>query len=198
MDSFFEVELETRQDSQGRSVYAGRFPYGSSMAIQWLTVGLFAKRLFESHSLSSLPSTTKRGESTSWRAIPSTVCLPAGAPVPSQIRDTAEAVLFEATLPIESAQTSWQRDFALAHGQGLIRGVSPGFTVPPRGVVPGAERLIPEPGNPGVMIRSIGAAVLFEVSAVTRPAYPATGLEERAEELSRPYWQLDREMLRWL
>ena len=194
--SIFEVELETRQDSQGRPVYAGRFPYGS-MATR-ADRGTVRKEVFESHAFEfSINDETRRIDFLAGHSFDRVLASRSAGTF--TIRDTAEAVLFEATLPIESAQTSWQRDFALAHGQGLIRGVSPGFTVPPRGVVPGAERLIPEPGNPGVMIRSIGAAVLFEVSAVTRPAYPDTGLEERAEEKgSGPYWQLDREMLRWL
>ena len=102
------------------------------------------------------------------------------------IQDTAEAVLFEATLPLPALQTTWQRDFVLSHEQQLIRGISPGFTVPPLGTVPNAERLIPEAGNPGVNIRSIRQAVLFEMSAVTRPAYGETVLESREESHRAP------------
>ena len=65
-------------------------------------------------------------------------------------------------------------------GAGLMVGVSPGFRVPPLDVVPGAETLEPEPGNPGVSIRVIREAVLTELSIVTRPAYPDTGVATRA------------------
>ena len=195
MDSFFEVELETRQDSQGRSVYAGRFPYGSYAVMA--DRGTVRKETFESHAFEfAINDETRRIDFLAGHSFDRVLASRSAGTF--QIQDTAEAVLFEATLPIEAAQTSWQRDFALAHSQGLVRGISPGFTVPPRGVVPGAERLIPEAGNPAVQVRSINAAVLYEVSAVTRPAYPATDLEARAEQPTGPYWQLDREMLRWL
>ena len=54
---------------------------------------------------------------------------------------------------------------------GLIRGVSPGFRVPPASAVANAEELVDEPGNPDVQIRQINQAVLYELSLVTRPAY---------------------------
>ena len=59
-------------------------------------------------------------------------------------------------------------------------GVSPGFRIPPPSVVQGAEVLKPEPGNPSVMVRHIRAAVLYELSIVTRPAYADTEVELRA------------------
>ena len=48
-------------------------------------------------------------------------------------------------------------------------------------MVPDAERLIPEPGNPGVSIREINQAVLYELSIVSRPAYASTKLDLRQE-----------------
>lgn len=65
-------------------------------------------------------------------------------------------------------------------GAGLIKGVSPGFRVPPKSAVPDAERLVPEPGNPGVMIRKLSALLLYELSLVTRPAYEQSEAELRA------------------
>ena len=116
-----------------------------------------------------------------------------------ELEDSAEALSFMATLPAESAQTSWQKDFILAQRSGLIGGVSPGFTVPPNSVVAGAESFVAEIGNPSVFIREIRHAVLYELSAVTRPAYNGTALLERAEDVeSRRYWHLNLELLRWL
>ena len=67
---------------------------------------------------------------------------------------------------------------------GLVGGLSPGFRVPPLDVVPGAETIIPEPGNPSVGIRLIREAVLSEFSLVTRPSYQdASEIELRAEDL---------------
>lgn len=88
-----------------------------------------------------------------------------------QLRDSDEALRIEATI---DGQTSWARDFLAAHASGLIRGLSPGFRV-----VQGGER-IERRGN--AILRTITAAALFEVSAVTRPAYSAAQIEARAWE----------------
>lgn len=71
-----------------------------------------------------------------------------------------------------AAGTSWGRDFLEAHRAGLVTGLSPGFRV-----APGGERV--ERHADGVL-RTITAAELVEVSAVTRPAYPAAQIEARA------------------
>lgn len=84
------------------------------------------------------------------------------------IRDTETALEFEAEL---SDSTTWARDFLAAHKAGLIRGLSPGFKVPS-----GGERI--ERRGAG-LLRSITRAELFELSAVTRPAYPAAQIEAR-------------------
>lgn len=88
-----------------------------------------------------------------------------------QLRDTDSALQIEATI---DGQTSWARDFLAAHASGLIRGLSPGFRVPR-----GGERI--ERRSAGTL-RTITAADLFEVSAVTRPAYSAAQIEARAWE----------------
>ena len=101
----------------------------------------------------------------------------------ARVTESDEAVRFEVDLPDEARQPSWVRDAVLAVEAGLSVGVSPGFSVPPANVIPNAEELIPEPGNPGVSIRAINAAVLYELSIVTRPAYGDTEVDLRADEL---------------
>ena len=64
---------------------------------------------------------------------------------------------------------------------GLAGGISPGFLVPPADVVPDAEVLEEEAGNPGVFTRVIKAAVLYELSIVTRPAYSGTSIDIRSD-----------------
>ncbi len=86
-----------------------------------------------------------------------------------QLTDTDEALEISATL---DDGTSWARDFLAAHGSGLIKGLSPGFRV-----ASGGEKI--ERRGAG-MLRTIGKADLFEISAVTRPAYPAAQIEARA------------------
>lgn len=88
---------------------------------------------------------------------------------------TDDAVRFSATLPDEDDMPSWIRDAVLGVRGGQIRGVSPGFQVTSKG----KETLIPEPGNPGVFIREIQDAVVYEFSLVSRPAYSGTELSAR-------------------
>jgi HK97 family phage prohead protease len=97
-----------------------------------------------------------------------------------ELKDTERFLEFVATIPPGAERATHVVDALAMIGSGLARGISPGFRVPPADVVPGAERLVPEPGNPGVMIRQLFALLLFELSIVTRPAYPDTEAELRA------------------
>ena len=99
------------------------------------------------------------------------------------IVDSAEAVTFEATLPDEAMAPSWVKDVVLAIQGGTMMGLSPGFRVPPKSVVPNAEQLIPEPGNPGVQIRQVNDAVLREFGIVTAGIYDDAMVELRAEDM---------------
>ncbi len=97
-----------------------------------------------------------------------------------EFNDTEEFLEFIAIIPEGAERASHVTDALAMLGAGLIKGVSPGFRVPPKDVVPDAEKLVPEPGNPGVMIRQLGALLLYELSLVTRPAYEASEAELRA------------------
>ena len=94
--------------------------------------------------------------------------------------DTDDALVFEAAIDPALEDVTHVRDALAMLGSGLVRGISPGFRVPPKEAVPGAERLDPEPNNPGVFIRTILALLLYELSLVTRPAYPTSEAELRA------------------
>lgn len=96
-----------------------------------------------------------------------------------ELEDTATALNFEATLPPVSQQSQHVRDTLLDVQNGLLAGISPGFKVPPRDVVPDAEDFLPEPGNPAVEIRVISHAVLLELSLVHRPSYKTSSVELR-------------------
>ena len=96
-----------------------------------------------------------------------------------KVRHTREAVELEAELPPADRQPSWVRDAVLAVEGGQLRGISPGFQVP---AGKGGERLVPEAGNPGVMVREITDAVVFEYSLVARPAYASTEVDARADD----------------
>ena len=84
------------------------------------------------------------------------------------LTDTDDALLIEARI---EGGTSWARDFIEANRAGLIRGLSPGFRV-----TRGGERI--EQRASGVL-RTVQSADLYEISAVTRPAYPEAQIEAR-------------------
>lgn len=96
------------------------------------------------------------------------------------IKDSDEAVTLEATITEEMQQVSWVKDLLAAMTAGLIAGLSPGFRIPPERAVPNAEKVEEEdPALGTAIIRTIYAALLYEVSLVTRPAYPDTQIEAR-------------------
>lgn len=91
------------------------------------------------------------------------------------LTETDEALTIEATISRDMAGVSYVRDFLSAHAAGLVRGLSPGFRVRPGG------ETVEERGD--AILRTIRAADLIEVSAVTRPAYPEAQIEARNWEL---------------
>ena len=104
----------------------------------------------------------------------------------ARVTSTREALEFEVELPPDGDQPGYMRDTIAMIRAGLIGGISPGFRVPPKGVVANGERLEPEPGNPAVQVRVIENAVLSELSIVTRPAYSDTDVDVRALEALAP------------
>lgn len=85
------------------------------------------------------------------------------------LNDTDAALHLEARI---DGGTSWARDFLAAHASGLIRGLSPGFRV-----LPGGDRVVARGDD---LVRTVTRAALFELSAVTVPAYPAAQIEARS------------------
>ncbi|WP_112873186.1 HK97 family phage prohead protease [Paracoccus endophyticus] len=88
-----------------------------------------------------------------------------------RLSDDDDALRLEAEI---DGGTTWAADFIAAHRAGLIRGLSPGFRVPR-----GGERIEQRAGG---LHRTITEAELFEVSTVTRPAYPEAQIEARSWE----------------
>jgi HK97 family phage prohead protease len=87
------------------------------------------------------------------------------------LTETDEALTVEATISADMGSVSYVRDFLSAHRAGLVRGLSPGFRVRPGG------ETVEERGT--AILRTITAADLIEISAVTRPAYPQAQIEAR-------------------
>ncbi|WP_417709772.1 HK97 family phage prohead protease [Roseibium aggregatum] len=99
------------------------------------------------------------------------------------LKDADDALTFEAIISEEMQQVTWVQDFFAAYSANLIRGISPGFRIPPPRAVEKAEEVTEEDPSLGTaLIRTIFAALLYELSLVTRPAYDETEVE--AEERS--------------
>ena len=177
----FEGDLEIRQFGGARSI-VGTFNYGTTGTVSdrgRVRKESFASRAFR-FAIDQEPT----------RKIDLLVGHDFGKPIASRqsgslvIADSAEAVTFTATLPEEALTPSWVADVERAIANGTMVGLSPGFRVPPKSAVPNAERLIPEPGNPGVQIRQINDAVLREFSIVAAGIYDDALVELRAEDLA--------------
>lgn len=90
------------------------------------------------------------------------------------LRDAEAALEFEARIAPELAAAGYVRDLLAALRAGLVRGLSPGFRVPDD---PAAE-IVTDQGD--ALLRTVRAADLFELSIVTRPAYPSAQVEARS------------------
>ncbi|MCB1699622.1 MAG: HK97 family phage prohead protease [Halioglobus sp.] len=96
------------------------------------------------------------------------------------LTDTAETLIFEARLSAEVLTTSHGADFLAMLASGLVGGISPGFRIPTPSAVEEPERVFEEDPSEGrALIREISEATLYELSAVTRPAYDQTEIEAR-------------------
>lgn len=174
--------LEVRQLG-GRPTISGRFPYRSLAVLsdrgavrkESIEPGAFAYTLDDpardvhllvGHSFDKPLASRKAGSLT--------------------LKDTQDFLEFVAQIPEGADRASHVVDALAMLGAGLIQGISPGFRVPPKEVVPEAEKLEPEPGNPRVFIRRLFQLMLFELSLVTRPAYEQSRAELRALDSMSP------------
>ncbi|WP_371170690.1 HK97 family phage prohead protease [Aliiroseovarius sp. 2305UL8-7] len=103
------------------------------------------------------------------------------------LRDTDDALIFEARISEEMREVSYVRDALSALSAGLIAGISPGFRLPPKRRVEKPETITDEGMDPkngafNAIIRTVNIALLYELSLVTRPAYDETQIEMRSWE----------------
>jgi len=98
--------------------------------------------------------------------------------------DADDALTFTATITPEMQEVSYVKDMLASIAAGLTLGLSPGFRLPPKRAVPEPEKIEdeghdPENGAHNAIIRTVLAALLYEISIVTRPAYPEAQVEAR-------------------
>ena len=214
--AFYEGALEIRQDGD-RPTLTGRFPYGSTATIS--DRGRVRKERFMPHAFRYAVEVAQplqdilqeAVDELRQRQIDLLVGHSYNRPLASTrngtlvLTDSADAVTFTATLPPAGSQPSWVRDAIDSIDSGLMKGISPGFKVPPANVVPNAQGLVPEVGNPDVLVREINEAVLNEFSIVTRPSYTDTEIDLREQfpeidlhEVLRRRLAIERRAALWL
>ena len=190
--------LELRRATDGSVKLAGRFPYGVPAVLSdGGRDGRPRKELFESRSLEY--RINKPDED-----IHLLVGHDYDHPLASRgtgtlsLRDTAAAVTFEATVTQAIAETTHGRDALAMIGAGLAVGISPGFRIPPERAVPDAEEVEEEdPAEGMALIRTVRAALLYELSVVTRPAYPKAQIEARSWTPETVTRVTDHPLKRW-
>ena len=117
-----------------------------------------------------------------------------------ELNDTDEALTFEALIKPEMLDAPYVQNVLGAFAAGLIGGISPGFRIPPERTVPNAEQVSEEDPKLGTaLIRTIFAALLYEISLVVVPAYKETDIAARSWSpgLSKPAAGLHRTLNRW-
>lgn len=176
------ADLEVRANGK-RPVISGRFPY-NSLAVLSDRGSVRKETILPGAFRFSLDDETREINLLSGHSFDKPLASRRAGSL--ELIDTETALEFIATIPEGAERATHITDTLALIGAGLVRGVSPGFRVPPRDVVPDAEELVPEQGNPGVMVRRLKHLVLFELSLVTRPAYETSEAELRAMKSARP------------
>lgn len=183
--------LEVRRASDGSTRLAGRFPYNSRAVLSdGGRSGRPKKEQFAPRAFSYRVNDPKS-------EIHLLVGHDYGKPLASKLtgtlslRDSDEALTFDATIPEAIAATSYGADALALLTAGLAVGLSPGFRIPPARAVPKAETITQEAIDPendmhGATIRTVLEALLFELSIVTAPAYDEAQVEMRSWHVPEP------------
>ena len=177
----FEAGLELRAEGDGTRRLKGRFPYKKRAVIDSGGGGRRPKK--EEFGPSAFSFAVDDPERDIHLLIGHSFDRPLASKKAGTLilRDSAAALDFEAILTTDILRATWTQDFLAAYAAGLVGGISPGFRVAPPEAVPVPEETVDEdPREGNALIRTIFAAVLFELSMVTRPAYHETEADLRA------------------
>jgi len=159
--------LEVRTSADGTTVLQGRFPYSVPTVLQG--GGDRRREVFEARAFGS--SVADMGDVHFLVHHDMNKPLASRAAGSLSLEDTDEALTFTATLSPELRGVGYVQDFLGTLAAGLVGGVSPGFRVPQ-----GGDKV--KRDGSGLM-RVVRSAELIEISAVTKPAYPAAQIEAR-------------------
>lgn len=189
LHGFHEGGLEVRRQSDGSTRLRGRFPYGKKAVLS--DGGRNGRPMKEQFAPRAFSYRVEDPAEDILLLVGHSYDKPLASKATGtlKLRDTAAALLFDAVITREVAETQHGRDTLALIASGLAVGISPGFRIPPQRAVPNAERIEEEPddgtldedGQPrrGAIVRTILAALLYELSIVTRPAYSQAQVEAR-------------------
>lgn len=176
--------LEVRRAADGSHRLRGRFPYGKPAVLSdGGRTGKPRKEVIQPRAFAYRVNDPKED-------IHLLVSHSYDRPLASKLTDTLtlkdsdEALTFDAIITREISQTSYGMDALAMLLSGLAIGLSPGFRIPPERAVEEAEKITEEPYDPsrgmyGAIIRMILEALLYEMSLVVRPAYTDAQVELR-------------------
>lgn len=201
--AFEGSELELRASPKGGRVIRGRFPYGKKATLSAGGRGKKPrKEVFKPGAFTYSLTDPKAPDIHLLAGHDFDKPLARKSDGSLTFSDSREALSFTGYVSAAIAATSFALDLFALIEAGMVAGISPGFRIPPPEAVPNAEEVIEEdPSEGDALIRVINEALLFELSAVTRPAYGETSVDLRSWNLTRrieaPDAGLRRALERW-
>jgi len=180
-----EGGLEVRQEGDGSRTLRGRFPYGETATLS--DGGRRGRPRKERFAPKAFEFRVQQRDADINLLVGHDFNRPLASKLNDtlELRDTEEALEFEARIRPEVLETQHGKDALSLLSAGLATGISPGFRLPPERAVENAETVEREPDNGegsnerGAIIRTVNAALLFELSIVTRPAFEDAQVEAR-------------------
>lgn len=179
-----EGGLELRKRASGALALHGRFPYGKRAVLS--DGGRTGRPRKEAFAPRAFAYRVERPEEDIHLLIGHSYDRPLASRGAGtlDLTDSDDALTFAATITPEMQEVSYVKDVLASIAAGLTLGISPGFRLPPKRAVPEPEKIEdeghdPENGAHNAIIRTVLAALLYEISIVTRPAYPEAQVEAR-------------------
>ena len=184
LNGFADGGLELRKRASGALALQGRFPYGKRAVLS--DGGRTGRPKKEAIAPRAFAYRVERPEEDIHFLVGHSFDKPLASRGAGTLDlvDGEEALTFTATITEEMQEVSYVKDVLASIAAGLTLGISPGFRLPPKRAVPEPEKIEdegmdPENGAHNAIIRTVLAALLYEISVVTRPAYPEAQVEAR-------------------
>jgi HK97 family phage prohead protease len=175
-------ELEVRRSKRGGRRLRGRFPYRRRAVLS--DGGKNGRPKKEEFAARAFAYRVERPDEDIHLLVGHSYDKPLASKFTNTLHlvDSDEALTFDADIADAIADTSYGADVLKQIDAGLAIGLSPGFRIPPPRAVAKPEIYSDEGYDPArgmhnALIRTVLAALLYELSIVTRPAYADSKVE---------------------